>query len=694
MLSTWTRKQRELLALEQQEEKKLLQEKLDSLTPKSCEREGLSILSLKLEGTHTGLYGRTVLTLTRGDGKPFPSNGFKVGDEGTVYAPKLQHTSSAEASCVSGVISKMTASHIELVADDGEVDENVLECNPPLRLDMTASEATHKKMLHALNDMEQCSDLPTWRLAHILFNNEEAAAANEGGGGGGGGAWGERRLLGEVKATTIVPINTSLNAPQIQAIEHALGSPHLACIHGPPGTGKTTAVTELILQAVKRGQKVLVCAPSNVAVDNVLEKLVTPRSASAEVPLVVRLGHPARVSAHTQRYCLEALIANDEGSEIVQDVRDEMDKCRKEMSSSSKRIDWSRKRELQAEVRILRKEVRKREEGVVRSILRRSNVVLCTCVGAASKIFGKLGEGGGGGGGAAKGGSTEDFAFDMVVIDEAAQALEAACWIPMLRANKCVLAGDHCQLPPTVKSQVATQQGLADTLFERILEHPYLKQSARMLNIQYRMNELICDWASTSMYEGRLACDEQVRHHDVSQMLIENAKKINAPASASNSATDASSSFSALALPVLLLIDTAGCLMEEDDGGGGGGGGNKSMSHSNVGEAEVVSKHVRRLVQRGVSVSQIGVITPYNGQLEVLRGMLKPDFPLLEIRSVDGFQGGERECIIVSLVRSSERGQVGFLADKRRINVAVTRARRHLAVVCDSETCGRDEFLR
>ena len=426
-------------------------------------------------------------------------------------------------------------------------------------------------------------------------------------------------------------------------------------------------IVEFILQAIKLHCKLLVCAPSNVAVDNILEKLVSPRThGTVPKPRVVRLGHPARVNPMTQKYCLDALILHDDGTEIVRDVRKEMDTMLRTLSRTK---DKSYRRSIQTELKSLRKEARQREEKVVSSILQSRDVVLSTLVGASSKFV-------------------KDIKFDIVVIDEAAQALEAACWIPMLRASKVVLAGDHCQLPPTVKNPAAEKAGLGKTLFERIITagtpssrgeassatcgqngEMGLHSVSRMLNIQYRMNQMICDWASTAMYNGCLVCADEVAEHTLCTLPGLSGEKLGD-----------------LGSPVMLLLDTTGCHMYEEVCRGG--------SYSNLSEAKIVANHVKHLIQNGVSPIDIGVVTPYNGQVEALRTLLSTEYPTLSIRTVDGFQGGEKEAIILSFVRSNEKREVGFLADRRRINVAVTRARRHVAVICDAETCSSDAFIR
>jgi ATP-dependent RNA/DNA helicase IGHMBP2 len=336
------------------------------------------------------------------------------------------------------------------------------------------------------------------------------------------------------------------------------------------------------------------------------------------------------------------------------------------------------RKEVQNDLRSARKEVSSREKEVVRRILSHSSVVLCTCVGAGSRLI-------------------DNIAFDMVVIDEAAQGLEAACWIPILLGKKVVLAGDHCQLPPTIKSKEAEKGGLNVTLFERIICDKRFSSITTLLNIQYRMNDLISQWASHHMYG-----DEVVSDHSVAMHTLQDVLPVHDENPPSLKQIDIEDTF-----PVLLMIDSSGCCMHEDSA-------DSSSSHRNMNEAQIVALHTITLLCAGIKPVDIGIITPYNGQIEVLRDLfarldilaLRAAHPHsvamqslasldgIDIKTIDGFQGGEKECIVISLVRSNERRVVGFLGEPRRINVAVTRAKRHLAVVCDTDTCSNDAFIK
>jgi ATP-dependent RNA/DNA helicase IGHMBP2 len=481
--------------------------------------------------------------------------------------------------------------------------------------------------------------------------------------------------------TEFTPFNPNLDESQTDAIQFALhGQQPVSLIHGPPGTGKTTTVAELIQQAVHvHKMRVLVTAPSNVAVDNVLERLVANQdaaSASASTKhkdgqnkriRAVRLGHPARIQPSILRYSLESLVQNADGTEIVNDIRSEM-KAHLRVASNPKSRPLD-KRTAYREMKLLRKELRQREGKVVESLLADAQVVLTTNVGAASHVLDKFENSSAGAG----------KPFDLVIIDEAAQALEVSCWVPILRGRRVVLAGDHRQLPPTIKSRHAeVQRELSKTMFERIMVRGLTV--SRMLQVQYRMHRDIADWCSNAMYGGKLLSHDSVKARKLSHLphVTNEHESYDKEESLLPTTMNAT----------LLLVDTAGCDLFESVNGAG--------SRFNEGEADIVAKHVRNLMDIGMKPQDIAVITPYNGQVEILRRLLLEEYPKLEIRSVDGFQGGEREAVVLSLVRSSDRGKdgIGFLADKRRLNVAVTRAKRQCTVICDSDTVSQNSFLK
>ncbi|KAL9612002.1 MAG: hypothetical protein Q9167_003368 [Letrouitia subvulpina] len=447
-------------------------------------------------------------------------------------------------------------------------------------------------------------------------------------------------------------IDPTLNDSQQNAIRFALASREVALIHGPPGTGKTYTLIELILQLVHLNQQVLVCGPSNISVDNIVERL-----APHKLP-IVRLGHPARLLPSVLNHSLDVLTQTSDAASIVKDVRKEMDA---KQASIKKTRSGKERRAVYGEIKELRKEYREREKQCVTTLVRGSKVVLATLHGAGGFRL-----------------RSEDF--DTVIIDEGSQALEAQCWVPLLPAKKLVLAGDHLQLPPTIKSsphpdhkpKLSTASTLSTTLFDRLLtlHGDCIK---RMLTTQYRMHASICAFPSATMYSSLLQSDPSV-----SSRLLCHLPSVSRTADTSEP---------------LIFYDTQGGEFPESPPED-----SKlllSESHSNPHESLLCLAHVKSLVSAGLAPDAIAVITPYSAQLSLLASLLKPCFPNVELGTVDGFQGREKEAVVLSLVRSNEKGEVGFLGEERRLNVAMTRARRGLVVVGDGECVGRgSDFLR
>lgn len=479
-------------------------------------------------------------------------------------------------------------------------------------------------------------------------------------------------------------IDPSLNDSQREAVQFALSSSEIALIHGPPGTGKTHTLIELILQLLRRDLRILVCGPSNISVDNIVERL-----APHKIP-IVRIGHPARLLPSIVDHSLELLTQTSDAAAIVKDVRREIDE---KQASIRKSRNGRERREIYKDLKELRKEFREREMKCVDHLVSGSKVVLATLHGAG-------------------GYQLKNQRFDVVLIDEASQALEAQCWVPLLSASKAILAGDHLQLPPTIKSATACKPKprpsdaerkatdfvdlgvlklsvatLETTLFDRLLSL-YGSSIKRMLTTQYRMHEKIMCFPSSELYESKLIAADHVKARLLKDLVYEVEE------------TDDT-------CEPLVFYDTQGgefpertedaeLLLAE--------------SKSNDLEAAVVARHVENLIIAGLRAEDIAVITPYNAQVAQLAQFLKEKYPGLEIGSVDGFQGREKEAVVVSLVRSNPEGEVGFLNEKRRLNgtvepfvlfplalvplanshqVAMTRPRRHLCICGDSETISR-----
>jgi superfamily I DNA and/or RNA helicase len=431
---------------------------------------------------------------------------------------------------------------------------------------------------------------------------------------------------------------SQLNEVQQQAVEFALSAEDLAIIHGPPGTGKTTTVVELIVQAVERGDRVFACAPSNTAVDNLLEKLILHRQK------VVRLGHPARVSEQLRGYSLDGLVETHENADIVQDMRREADQLfRKADKWTRSKPGRGHRSELRKEAKQLLYGAKLLERQAIESVLDQADIVCATTTFNADLVG--------------------DRYFDLAVIDEACQSVEPGCWVPLKFCDRLVMAGDHKQLPPTVLSRKAADEGFAISLMERQIEL-WDDAVTRQLQVQYRMNETIMGFSSQQLYDGSLVADALVREHRLADL-------------AGIEPTD-------FTRQVVTFIDSAGASWDEELEPEG-------LSKRNPNEAKLVLEQVDRLHEAGLGYKDIAVIAPYAAQVRLLRDQFHGSG--LEIDTVDGFQGREKEAVVISLVRSNAINEIGFLADRRRMNVALTRARRKLIVIGDSATLGIDEFF-
>nr|XP_020639747.1 DNA-binding protein SMUBP-2 [Pogona vitticeps] len=613
---------RQLELLQEEREAEISEARIwqESISLKELQRRGICLLKLEVTSQKTGLYGRLLLTLQprkHGSESQLPSNSFGPGDIVGLY----ESGGPGDQLCT-GTITHITSKLITVAIDEPQSNLVSLDQENVYRLLKLANDVTYKRLKRALNALSQYQSGPASGLIDILF----------------GGA--EPREVGNTKLLKFY--NASLDVSQKEAVCFSLAQKELAIIHGPPGTGKTTTVVEIILQAVQQGLKVLCCAPSNIAVDNLVERLAGHKIR------ILRLGHPARLLESIQHHSLDAVLARGDNAKIVTDIRKDIDQA---FVKTRKTQDKGERGHFLNEIKILRKELKEREEMAMTEILKQANVVLATNTGASSDGPLKL---------------LPENHFDLVVIDECTQALEASCWIPLLKVKKCVLAGDHKQLPPTIISHKAATKGFSLSLMERLIQM-YGNRIVKMLTVQYRMHQAIMQWASDEMYDGRLSA-----HHSVAQHLLKDLPGV--------AYTEETS------IP-LLLIDTAGCGLFELDV-------EDEQSKGNQGEVCLVGLHVQALVEAGVKTRDIAVITPYNLQVEMLRDLLCHKYPELEIKSVDGFQGREKEAVVLSFVRSNRKGEVGFLAEDRRINVAVTRARRHVTVICDSRTAGNHSFLR
>lgn len=391
-------------------------------------------------------------------------------------------------------------------------------------------------------------------------------------------------------------------------------------------------------QCVRRGERVLACAPSNLAVDNLLEKLLDANENA------LRIGHPARVMPSLREHTLDIQVESHPSLKLAREWAKEAFSLRRQAGKYTRTAPApGARRDLRMEARKLLDDARQMEAGLVNHLLDSSSVICATLTGLNAELLG-------------------DREFDLVVIDEAGQTTEPACWIPLLRCKRLVLAGDHCQLPATVRSFEARKAGFHISLMERLVLQLGNKASRR-LTTQYRMHDQIMRFSSAEFYESSLVAATAVSAHTLAELPAVTA--------------------SPLTQTAVRFIDTAGSECEEESEEDG-------VSLQNPGEAGVAVRQVTDLIEAGVSPAAIAVITPYSAQARLLRDLI--EWPDVEVDTVDGFQGREKEAVVISLVRSNSRGDVGFLTDTRRMNVALTRARRKLIVIGDSSTLANHEF--
>lgn len=458
-----------------------------------------------------------------------------------------------------------------------------------------------------------------------------------------------RQLVGEedffLEKSEDVYNNRSLNLSQNKAINTMLSNNLLTILHGPPGTGKTTTLIAGIQALLKqKKQQILVVAPSNTAVDLLSEKL-----AESGVS-VLRIGNPVRVSEHLQQLTLDYKVdkhsSNKERKDLEKQARAYTDMAHKYKRSFG-RSEREQRKALFDEARKIRKEIDKIQDYIIDDVLDKVEVITATLVGANHY-------------------SIRNRHYQTIIIDEAAQALEPACWVSILKGDRVIMAGDHCQLPPTVKSTTNSSDGLYYTLFEKLVKK--LPETVSLLDTQYRMNAQIMEYPSQKLYDGKLLAADNVKN-----WTLEGDEK-----------------------PVL-FIDTAGAGYEETI---------EESAIYNKEEALFLYRHLLdnirglRNGKENQKYPSIGVIAPYRQQATLLKEIILEDeelkavYPPIQVHTIDSFQGQEKDIIYISLTRSNSSQQIGFLSDMRRMNVAMTRAKKKLIVIGDSATVGQNPFYK
>jgi len=640
-----------LVELEREEQMRLHEEEMKRLSGRQREEKGRAFIRMRGKSQGLGLGGKYMVRFTKQNATKLPESEIEVGDLVLVSKPG---TAPWDEGNPTGTVAEKTSYSIVVAFDDAPPG---FVFRKDIRIDLFVNDITFQRMKEALKAFKR---LPKWRREKLLGKREPEFNA-------GAGAGDE---LEELEF-----FNESLNNSQREAVRKSLAARDFFLIHGPPGTGKTITCVEVISQLVSRGYRVLAAADSNVAVDNLVERL-------DRIGLnVVRIGHPARVIPALRRRSIDYLVQDEQDYRKAQELREKAYAIKEQMEErfTFPEMRWRRglsdeailrlasegkttrgipkkkieemKRwiERKQDVDALFKDARALEDRAVRRILKNAAVICVTNSTAGSELLG--GE-----------------KFDIAVIDEATQSTEPSSLIPVLKAKRFIMAGDHKQLPPTVLNEEAMRGGLGRSMFERLLAL-YGDKIRVMLEVQYRMNEEIAEFPNNEFYEGRLRADERVRWQTIAE-LVPSITKLEF----------------ILGEKPFVFIDTAYSAGFEERMRRG------STSRENEGEARLVKFIVERLLDAGVRAEDIAVISPYDDQVALIRMMLQVEG--LEIKTVDGFQGREKEVVIVSFVRSNKFGDIGFLSDLRRLNVSITRAKRKLILIGNSQTLGREGCYR
>ncbi len=632
----------ELVELEREEQMRLHEEEMRRLSGREREEKGRAFLKLKGKSQGLGLGGKYLVKFKKVTGA-LPDSEIEVGDLVLVSKPG---TAPWDDDNPMGTVAEKSLYTITVAFDD----------TPPgfvfrkdLRIDLFVNDITFQRMLEALKKFKR---MPSWR---------------------------KDKLLGKTapefdKIDAIDFINPALNKRQQDAVLRSMAARDFFLIHGPPGTGKTITCIELIAQLVHRGHRGLAAADSNVAVDNLVERL-------DKIGLkVVRIGHPARVIPSLRCRSLDYLVQDEAEYIAAQNLRERAYRLKEGMGGSTRpEMRWRRglsdeaiaelatagktthgipqkkiegmKRWIGLKQKIdkLFGEARQLEERAVRRIIDNAEVICATNSTVGSEIL-------------------KTKKFDFAVIDEATQSTEPSSLISVLKTKRFIMAGDHKQLPPTVLNKEAARCGLSTSLFERLLEIHGNKIRV-MLEVQYRMSEEIAEFPSNEFYDGKLKAGESVKRQTLDDLLQPMPKL---------DEQEGVLDFVLRKTP-FVFIDTADGGVEFKDKTRKG-----ATSKENEGEAQLVTDIIELLLSRGIKPEDIAVISPYDAQVGLIRKMLRVDD--LEIKTVDGFQGREKEVVIVSFVRSNNYGEIGFLKDLRRLNVSITRAKRKLVLIGDSKT--------
>lgn len=544
------------------------------------------------------------------------SNSFQSGKSITLFSNDGGQTNKTEP--IRGIVNTVRENEMWITLNCNSLPYWISNGN--LGVQLMFDDNSYHEMNKAITTLLTTEDSRTQDLLHIILGNRQA------------------------KFLQSKPVHYSeLNKSQNQALNNVLSAKDIAIIHGPPGTGKTTTLVYSIIETLRSETQVLVCAPSNAAADLLVEKL------TEQQVRVLRVGNPARITSKVLDNTLDVLITKHSNYKTLKSLRKRSEEYQAKGRKYKRNFGNTERQQrnmLLAEARKMRNEADSLLDFIISDIFNSTRVLVSTLVGANNRHMQRM-------------------QFSTVFIDEAAQGLEPAAWIPVIKANKVVFAGDHQQLPPTIKSFEAAKSGLSTTLFEKAITRNKVDV---LLIEQYRMNETIMHFSGKVFYSNRLIANSLVAKWKVfaQDMPLE-------------------------------FIDTAGCGFFEQHN-------QENKSIKNPEEAHILFIHFQKYLHlltdnaAHQALSDVGIISPYRAQLEVMNEELK-NFNLdeetkakININTIDSFQGQERDVIYISLVRSNEKGEIGFLSDTRRMNVAMTRARKKLVIVGDSATISQHPF--
>ncbi len=597
-----------LLKIEREEDQQLYQQQSENSSINERRANGLAWYPIAIRGTELGRGDYLTVELERTTHQDI-SHQIRFGSPLALFS-----NHHAKENRVAGIVSHIAGNKLSITLQTDELPD--WSRDGKLGVDLLFDDNSYDEMNAALKAAAVIREKSgEGRLARILTGQESP-----------------------VFETAHHPISLpGLNTTQNEAVNKINAARDLAIVHGPPGTGKTTTLVQAIKTMVGVNKKqILVLAPSNTAVD-----LLTERLADEELN-VLRVGNPVRVSEKLMSLTLDAKMAEHSGMKEIKKLKKQANEFRNMAHKYKRSFGYAEREQRKAlfnEAHKILKEVERSEQYIMDDLIAKANIITATLVGSNHYTVKKL-------------------KYHTIVIDEAGQAIEPACWIPIIKAEKLVLAGDHCQLPPTIKSQKAAAGGLSKTLLEKCVE--LFPQTVVLLEEQYRMHELIMGYSSQVFYANKLRAHPSVARH----ILFNNDTP-------------------------LQFIDTSGCGFEEKKEG---------TSTSNPEEAAFLLMHLSNFIENTKAdfppntFPSIAIVSPYKQQINILKELLSHNSSLLPylnnitVNTIDSFQGQERDMVYISMTRSNTESEIGFLSDIRRMNVAMTRARKKLVVIGDSGT--------